>query len=320
MKYQPDSPVAGAEIAPAGMHISVLTSGGEWHERLETPSRPANVVLRLAALIRAHAGQPTSESRVGLAVWGTVDPRSGVVYTLRNASTWDHFPLATELELSTARSVYLISAPSAAALAEARYGAGAGYDTVLYLSLDQTVSTSLVSHGAIVNGKPGSEYAIAHYPSELSNRRCSCGQYGHIEPVASAQSLVRNFIGKAADSDASTGAMLQLSHGRAEALSPHLVFRLAADGDEAAQAVVGDALTSLASGLATVLGREGASVVIIGGPVAAAGALLTVPLLQLLVTRLSAGIPAPDIQPAMLGKRGVLIGAALAADIRQVHG
>lgn len=266
-------PVVGIEIADAGTRITALveTRAGirtatQRNPTSPTPEEAISQVARLVQRLTSDAGQPTAA--LGVAVSGVVDADRGFVRALRYAPGWEDVALADGLAEATGLPVRLDSTTNAAVLAEALRGAGAAYRHILYVLPAQTVTAAYVVSGRILHGAHGMEGQLAHLRVREEGPRCSCGAIGHVEPLTSAQAIVRNMIGRASGSDASTAAMLRISGGRAEAMSAAQVVQLAAEGEPAAVAVLTDALDALASALACALALLGPDVVVLGGPLA----------------------------------------------------
>src|SRR5262249_929751 len=133
------------------------------------------------------------------------------------------------------------------------------------------ISSSLVYRGNLLHGAHGAEGMLAHLLVRREGPRCSCGLHGHLEPLASAQSIVRRMIGRASDSDDSANAMLQITGGRADALTVGTVARPAAQGEPTAARVVADAIEALATGLANAVAMLDPALIVLGGPLVEAG-------------------------------------------------
>ncbi|HLJ80966.1 MAG TPA: ROK family protein [Ktedonobacterales bacterium] len=268
-------PVVGIEIADAGTRIAALVETRQGihtaTHRNPTPPAPEEAIGQIVGLVQRltrDAGEPAAA--LGIAVSGVVDAERGVVHALRYAPGWEEVALADGVAEATGLPVRLDSTTNAAALAEAMRGVGAAYRHILYVLPAQSVTAAYVVGGRILHGAHGMEGQLAHLRVRDEGPRCSCGAIGHVEPLASAQAIVRNMIGCASGSDASTAAMLRVSGGRAEAMSAAQVAQLAAEGEPAAVAVLTDALDTLATALACALALLDPDVVVLGGPLAQA--------------------------------------------------
>lgn len=316
----------GIEISEGGMRMAAVradkaTPGRRWHRHVSAPPAPDEALAALDALIgqaldneTAPAARPAA---FGLALWDEVDPERGVVRGMRHApdpTAWDDFPLAARLMERWRAPVRLQSAVAAAGLAEARLGAGQGYRVALYLHSGRTIASALIAAGEITPDATGRAGLLGHWLVAPDGPRCACGLRGHLDPLASAQSIVRATIGLASGSDESTAAMLRVSGGRAEAMTVKQVTQLAGEGDPAARTVLNRAWDALAVALANLVAALDPGVIILGGAPAEAGEAFCGPLRERLATLCGAWRPTPDLLPGNLEARtAALIGAGLLA-------
>ncbi|HEY7833097.1 MAG TPA: ROK family protein, partial [Ktedonobacterales bacterium] len=250
---------------------------------------------------------------IGIAVAGQVDTARGLVRQVRLASGWEDFPLAHALAERWGGPVVLLTTTQAATLAEARLGAGRGRQQMIYLWLGRSVAAGLLLHGTLYAGAHGAAGNLAHWQARSDGPRCSCGARGHLEPIASAQSLVRIMIGRAVDAPASEAAMLRVTGGRAEAMTAEQVVRLAAAGDPVAAGVVGEALDALAPALANLVVALDPDLIVLGGPLAGADAGFVLPLAARLAALCEPFMGAPPLLAGELDPVAALVGALLAA-------
>jgi glucokinase len=327
------SGVVGVEIADSGMRLvaALDTARGarRWATRLLAPPAAEEAMTHVHALIAralAESGEgAASKGRphvaVGVALAGGVDAAHGVVRNVPLASGWHDFPLAAALTERWGGPVAAQTTTQAAALAEAQLGAGRGHSDLLYLVLGRSITASFVLQGRVYYGAHGQTGDLAHWSVRADGPRCSCGARGHLEPIASAQSLVRNMIGQAVDRPESNAAMLAISGGRAEAMTAEQVIRLAAEGDPVAGAVVGEALDALAPALANLVAALDPDAIVLGGPLAAAGDAFLGPLgARLAAQRRGRPLaPAPSLLAGELEPAAALIGAVLSAELTRAE-
>lgn len=280
------APSQGPDAAPAVP--GAPPAAHRWYTHLPAPPTAEEAVEHLNALIEralresgmaadmAPGAMPggIAPIAVGVALAGQVDAARGVVRGVRLTNGWEDFPLAATLAARWGGPVAVLSTTQAAALAEVRVGAGRGRTNLIYLLLGRSVSAALIVDGRLVTGAHGRAGDLAHWLAPGAGPRCACGVLGHLEPVASAQSLVRAMIGQAVDHPESNAAMLAISGGRAEAMTAEQVVRLAADGDPVARAIVDRALEALAPALANLVAAFDPEALVLGGPLAVASAFL----------------------------------------------
>ncbi len=276
--------VVGIEISGSGSRQTVALAdlNGNILYRLRRPLEhvpDTETVLRLLDEMLAEAMVPKHLSdgrvlRIGVAIGGLVDAKRGIVRTLHHAHGWDNFPLQDYLEQKLDIPCIIDTNANAAALAEVQYGAGVGERIVLYVGLGRGIGGGLVINGKIYHG----ETCMAGEIGKENGPRCSCGNFGHLEAIASAQAIVRTMIGLSVEYPETEAAIRRVTEARAERITAEQVFRLAAEGDAVAQRIVDEVLTYLSMALANMTQFVNPGKIIIGGAVAQAGELLIAPL------------------------------------------
>lgn len=304
----------GIEVAERGARIAVGLPGAR-PQRVERLRRarfdrlpsPDEVIERIAALVE-ETERPLP-SAVGVAVWGRVTHTRGEVADDRFGDEWKGFPFATRLAERLGAPVRLASGVNAAARAETLLGAGIGQSPLLYVHLGRTVTSALVIDGEPLLGAHDDAGRLGHWQTGLDGPRCVCGARGHLDPIISAQSLVRLAIGAVASDDAALAAVHRVTGGRAESLTVTQLVALAREGVAPLRALLDDALGALAGALANLSVTLDPQMIVIGGPLASVDDVFFAWLRERLDTRLSGVMPAPAIAAAALEPNAALLGA-----------
>jgi glucokinase len=216
--------------------------------------------------------------RVGIAVGGLVDARQGIVRRLHHAHSWESFPLQDYFSEKLGVPCIIDNNANAAALAEVVRGVGKGEHAVLYVGLGRGIGGGLVVNGRIYQGTTGTAGEVGHFYVKDDGPRCSCGRFGHLEALASAQAIVSTMIGLSVESPETEAAISRVTEGRAERITVDQIFRLAEEGDPIAQHVVHNVSTYLGNALANIVHLVNPSMIILGGPGARASERLITPL------------------------------------------
>ncbi|MGO8951373.1 MAG: ROK family protein [Ktedonobacterales bacterium] len=319
--------ILGLEIAESGTHLNAYLEtslGPRWrHQQLGAPPTPQEALPLLRDLIlRTIYDLSPSERRpdallpplrLGIAFWGQLDRDQKTVIMLRQNPSWNGFPLAEALSagLTGATDLILETAINAAAWCEAvnftivsdtgnqvqeSAGSNATLGTLLYVHLGREVSASIFQDGQLLVRHGDSEERFGHTIVAANGPLCQCGGFGHLTPIASAQSLVRNMIGRASDDDKSLAAMLRITHGRAEALTAAQVVELATSGNPIAADILATAMDALALAISNTVLLLTPQVIVIGGPIATSGEAFLAPLRARLSLLLGSNAPVPMIR------------------------
>ena len=268
---------------------------------------------------RLHNGRVL---RVGVAVGGLVDAAHGIVRTLHHAHGWNDFPLQDYLTERLDIPCIIDNNANAAALAEVHYGAASVAEhgprgaerVVLYIGLGRGIGGGLVVNGKIYHGETCTAGEIGHLFVKENGPKCSCGGYGHLEAIASAQAISRAMIGLSVEHPETEAAIQRVTGARAERITAEQVFRLAAEGDKVAQGIVQDVHTYLGIALANIVHLINPGVIILGGQVAQAGDLLIKPLqARIHELCLAAASSSLRIVQGSLGSEANIVGAVTLA-------
>jgi predicted NBD/HSP70 family sugar kinase len=224
----------------------------------------------------------------GVSVPGLVRADDGVVVAAPNLG-WVDVPLARSLAsaLGPDLPIHVGNDADLGALAESRFGAGVGFDNLIFVSGEVGVGGGLVAAGRPVVGRLGFAGEIGHLPVNPAGRRCRCGSIGCWETEVGESTLLER-------------AGLDPDGGRA-AVEELLVA--AAAGDRRATGALVSEARWLAIGIAGLVNVLDPDVVVLGG--------LFARVLPAIRARLDAEI---DDRRYLAARRDVaVVGAALGA-------
>ena len=248
----------------------------------------------------------------GVAAPGSVDPQSGEIKYANNINML-HYPLAKKLmEHIPVKRVYLENDANAAALAEAKAGAGKGYNDVIMITLGTGVGGGIVIGGKLYSGFNYAGAELGHVVIEYNGRPCTCGRKGCWEAYSSATALIT--MTKEKMEETRDTVMWELCENGAKKVSGRTAFKAAKMGDKAGREVVEKYIDYLACGITNMVNIFQPEVLCIGGGVCGEGDYLLDPLKKI-VDRDQYGTAAHDdktiLKIAELGNDAGIIGAAL---------
>ncbi|MBB5870683.1 glucokinase [Allocatelliglobosispora scoriae] len=249
------------------------------------------VATGLAEKARADGLVPTA---AGIAVPGVIDEHAGVVRYAANLDMHD-YPLRELAEAALGLPVRLGHDVRAGGLAEATLGAGRGLDHVLFMPIGTGIAAAHIVSGRVLAGAHGAAGEIGHIVVRPGGPRCSCGQIGCLEAVASASAVGRRY-----------SALAGTTRNARE------VAELAQAGDPIAAQVWAETVDALADGLLTGQALFDSELIVVGGGLAEAGEQLLAPLREALRGKLTFHRE-PGIVKALLGDEAGCLGAALLA-------
>lgn len=206
----------------------------------------------LGDMVRTIENEPGGGSvdAIGISVTGPIDPVTGWVdnpHTLPASMQGDL--------LGAVRSVFDVpivveNDANAAAVGEARFGAGRDGDVVVCVTIGTGVGVGVVERGRLYEGARRAHPEPGHLVVDPSGPACYCGASGCIESLASASAVVEAAL-HAGIVDEGSSAIY--------------VHQLADAGNVAARRVVDRAVASLAAGIRTLVAVYAPDVVVLAG-------------------------------------------------------
>ncbi len=282
--------------------------------RVETSARSSReeTASALAGLARAaaeKAGADFSEvEAIGIGSPGVIDGESGVVVNWSNFG-WKDVPLARLVSEKTGKRVFVLNDANAAALGEARFGAGKKYRDCAMLTIGTGIGSGVVLGGEIYEGFRGAGAEFGHTVVRAGGRKCPCGRKGCFEVYASTRALIR-FTKEAMHAHPESrmwkfAPTVQRAGGRT-------AFLADAEGDEVARAVISKFVFYLGEGIVNLVNLLRPQAVILGGGISAEGENLLSRVREYVLPRLyvSVGYAPLEIVCASLGNDAGIYGAA----------
>jgi glucokinase len=202
---------------------------------------------------------------IGLCSPGSVDSKSGIVLRTANLLCWRNFPLARRIEKHYRLPTRLINDANAAALAEARWGAGKGLASVFYVSLGTGIGTALILQGRIHEGRTGGAGEGGHVTINFRGPLCGCGKRGCVELYASGTAIAKRARNSLRPGRNSRSRILKLAGGRISGVTTEIVSKAASGGDPLAKKIMEEAAEYLAIWLGGMIDLLEPKIIIFGG-------------------------------------------------------
>jgi glucokinase len=264
-------PVLGVDIGGTKVAVGLVDSRGQIHDARRaamiargSAEQGFRAVLQAmdAVMPQARAGQVRA---IGVCAPGWVESGQGILLSATNLPCWENFPLARKLERHYSLPTRLTNDASAAALAEARWGAGANYESIFYVSLGTGIGTAIVREGEIYHGRPGGSCEGGHMSINFSGPLCGCGKRGCVEMYASGSAISRRARSLLRQSRNHRSQILKRAGGSISNVTAETVNKAARSGDQLATEILQAAADHLAIWLGNVIDLLEPEVIIVGG-------------------------------------------------------
>lgn len=264
----------GIDVGGTTVKCGLFTVEGEvldkWEIKTRTEDNGVNILPDVAETINQKIQEKNIEKEsvagIGIGVPGPVN-EAGEVPCAVNLH-WGYVNIVGDLERLTGLPVKAGNDANVAALGELWKGGGAGYHSLIMVTLGTGVGGGIIINEKIVAGSHGAGGEIGHaHVEDAITDPCNCGNCGCLEQVASATGIVR----LAKEALASTEAPSLL---RDQEVTAKAVWDAVKEKDAVAIQVAerfGNYLGKTLAVFATVADPQ---VIVIGGGVSKAGTIL----------------------------------------------
>ncbi|MCH8087239.1 MAG: ROK family protein [Chloroflexi bacterium] len=246
-----DEQILACDLGGTRLRVAVVDHRGSLDHKqvIATPADDPTVLVRMLREVADSVEGDIAGVVVG--VPGPVDYSRGVPLKLPNLPLWEERVGSRSLAEALGMPVLLANDADLAALGEHRYGAGRGYQDMLYMT-----SSTGVGAGVVLNGR-------------LLRGRLSIAEAGH--------TIIERTTGGTVEALGSGTALLRLSGE-----NPASVAARAAAGDSEALHYFNDVAEAFAVGVFNLVHCFSPEVVVIGGGMSRSGDLLLNPIRRML--------------------------------------
>ncbi|MDO4322774.1 MAG: ROK family glucokinase [Lachnospiraceae bacterium] len=264
----------GIDVGGTTVKCGLFTVNGEvldkWEIKTRTEDNGVNILPDVAETILQKIAEKKIDKElvagIGIGVPGPVN-EAGEVPCAVNLH-WGYVNIVGDLERMTGLPVKAGNDANVAALGELWKGGGAGYHSLIMVTLGTGVGGGIIINDKIVAGSHGAGGEIGHaHVDDTITDPCNCGNCGCLEQVASATGIVR----LAKEALAASDEPSLLREGRVSAKS---VWDAVKAGDALAIQIAERFGTYLGKTLAVFCTVADPQVIVIGGGVSKAGQIL----------------------------------------------
>lgn len=245
---------------------------------------------------------------IGVGFGGPVDFPSQKILASLHAPGWEEADLAGALGGELGLPCVVDNDANLGCLGEYTYGAGRGWQSLLYYTVSTGVGGGVVVNSRLLRGSHSQGGELGHIPVSLEGPPCTCGFRGCVESLCSGLAIARQ-AREALEGGAAETKLREILQVRGE-LTAKDVFECAAGGDELSLSILAKVRQAFAHGLIAAINCFDPQAVVVGGGVGLAQGFLDG--LEELVNA-SLVIPGRRRIPILrgsLGDNSVLLGAA----------
>ena len=317
-----DKYIIGMDFGGTKLATVVSDGKGQILKKVRQPTEAEkgaeHIIDKLFGMVHEtlHLAKLTLDDVIGIGVsfGGETDTKKGLVYP--HLPGWEAYPMKDKIESEFNLPAIIENDANAGALAEWMFGAGRGYDYVVYMTMGTGIGGGIVANGEIYHGANDSAGEVGHQILLPDGPPCRCGKRGCLEALCSGPGIARRaqeVVRKEPDT-----LILELANGNIDAIKAEFVLEAAKKNDPIAKRLIEETGFYMGWGITNLANIINPEVVTIGTIAVAAGDLLLNPIREtvknLAVRRVAEVV---KIMPAQLGD---LVGdlAAVALVIQDV--
>jgi glucokinase len=246
---------------------------------------------------------------IGIAIAGVLNIGKGLVTSSPNLPGWRNVPIRDSIAARSDLPTYLINDASAAALGEHRFGAGSGFDNMLYVTVSTGIGGGIIANGELYTGADGCAGEFGHMTIVPDGPQCHCGNLGCLEALASGWAIAKEAITRIRNGERSY--ITEVVDGKIENITAEVVAAAARKDDRLACEIVDKAAGYLGIGLANLVNIFNPELIVIGGGLSKMGNMLLRPACRVIRKR-AFRLPAKTVRivRARLGGNAGIVGAA----------
>ncbi|MCK4606922.1 MAG: ROK family protein [candidate division Zixibacteria bacterium] len=314
---------AGIDIGGTNIKFGLVDSKGKIIHREHRPTMAEkgatplmHLVTNISERLLYYAAEEEYPVRwLGVGTPGAVDFRTGkVIGPSPNINGWQGMEIGRILKERLNMPVYVDNDANVVALAETRFGAAIGSDSVVCVTVGTGVGGGIMIGGKLWRGADFCGAELGHVPISMDGPVCSCGQQGCIEAYCSSSAILGRT--RVRLKKEMTPAFQNVLEGDLDKLSIRKLFAAHQKGDPVAAEVLNETARYLGVGLAGIVNLLNPRSVVIGGGVAdGGGGFVEAVAVAIRERAFASAVEHLNIVKAALGNDAGFIGAGLLGEM-----
>ncbi len=276
MENGPERPILAVDLGGTQIRAALITPDRSVHCRRAVPTRDeegVESVLRriaeVASAVRSDAASEALPPPIGVSISspGPLDPWAGTVLMAPNLAGWRDIPIGPRIAAALDLPTFLERDTNVAVMGEWRFGAAAGAQNAIYITVSTGIGGGIIIDGRPLVGPDGTAGEVGHITVELDGPVCGCGGIGHVEAIASGTAIAREGSALLAQAVDPTSPLARLAARGAE-VDAALVAEAAEAGDPGSVAILERAWVAIGALCASLVNLLDPEVIVIGGSIA----------------------------------------------------
>ena len=250
----------GIDLGGTNVRTLLVDENGETYSEVKAPTEISfgadyvrdKIIGQIETLDCSACGGLENVEGIGIGVPGPVDTENGIMIMATNLPGFENYPICKYLSDRFNLPVFIDNDANVAGLAEAILGAGKGKPTCYYVTISTGIGGAFVVNGKLVSGGRGHAGEIGNIIVKNNGYKFRALNPGAAEGETSGTAITRK--GKEALGDD------VVAHAGD-------VFKLAAEGNEKAKAIVDESIDELSTLFANIAHTIDPHCFVIGGGV-----------------------------------------------------
>jgi glucokinase len=163
------------------------------------------ITSNIKRLIKENGFNETDLLGIGIGCAGHIRFRDGVIITTSNLKGYKDYPLRDAVQANFSIPVILDNDANAQAFGEFKFGAGKGFDSMVFLTISTGIGAGIIINNRLYRGATGTAGEFGHtIVNPESELMCTCGNRGCLMSCACGMALPHLFKQKIRDGKKTT--------------------------------------------------------------------------------------------------------------------
>ena len=291
MNTTPEDLTLGIDLGGSKILAAVVNPRGEVLSRdyrptpaEQDPEAVIQEVIKAARGALKQAGITVAEIKaIGIGAPGVCNPGTGIISSSPNLPRFKDVPIRDIIAGELGVRAFLINDANAAALGELYFGAGRGVRNLVYVTISTGIGGGIIIDGRLYSGTSGAAGEVGHMTIDVNGPRCSCGNIGCWETLASGTALAREARRRIEEGERTS--ILDHARGDIGQVTAKTIHAAAREGDALARELIAQTGYYVGVGFVNLVNIFNPELIIMGGGLSTMGEMLLGPAIEVVKER-----------------------------------